>query len=189
MRDGSGRGRFRLKMPPPSGGLDATQEPDGIGEDRLADSVNLWWERGALRTRPGLYSTAERRTALHTTVEASDTYAFGGVQTTGHRSMVGGVPTETVLESFTDSGGAHIEAVRIGADGTAYLVRDDEAALRVFAAHAGESDLEYTAAIASDTALWGEDLTCYENFVQTVADWAGMLRADPQAALARVLED
>lgn len=125
MRDGSGRGRFRLKMPPPSGGLDATQEPDGIGEDRLADSVNLWWERGALRTRPGLYSTAERRTALHTTVEASDTYAFGGVQTTGHRSMVGGVPTETVLESFTDSGGAHIEAVRIGADGTAYPVLDD----------------------------------------------------------------
>ena len=75
------------------------------------------------------------------------------------------------------------------ADGTAYLVRDDEAALRVFAAHAGESNSDYAAAIASDTALWGEDLTCYENFVQTVADWAGMLRADPQAALARALED
>ena len=75
------------------------------------------------------------------------------------------------------------------ADGTAYLVRDDEAALRVFAAHAGESNSDYAAAIASATALWGEDLTCYENFVQTVADWAGMLRADPQAALARVLED
>lgn len=73
------------------------------------------------------------------------------------------------------------------ADGTQYLVHDGGDVLRTFAAHAGESDHNYVAAIASDTALWGGDLSRYENFTQTVAQWVGALCADPQVALARVL--
>lgn len=120
------RGRFRLKMPPPSGGLDATQEPDGIGDDRLADGVNLWWERGALRTRPGLYTTAERRTVLHTPDGEADTYVFGGVCPTDHRTAVGGVLAEAVLEKYTQDQTARIRVFRLGDDGNAYPYLDDD---------------------------------------------------------------
>ena len=122
------RGRFRLQMPAPSGGLDAAQEPDAIGDNRLADSLNLWWERGALRTRPGLYSTAAQCAVLHAAPEpdVEDTYSFGGVTAQGLQTMVGEVPAEVVTERFTENGFSRILPLRLGNDGSLYPYLDDD---------------------------------------------------------------
>ncbi len=46
--------RRRLTVPPLSGGVELSSPPHLIGDDRLSDAYNLWWQHGTLRTRPAL---------------------------------------------------------------------------------------------------------------------------------------
>lgn len=74
------------------------------------------------------------------------------------------------------------------ADGREYLIRDDETVLQTFAAHANATDREYTAALAENVALWGEDLSLRTGVVETAAYWVGALRDSPLTALKTILE-
>ncbi len=46
--------RYRLSLPPLSGGVDLSSPPHVIADDRLSDALNLWWQDGVLCTRPAL---------------------------------------------------------------------------------------------------------------------------------------
>ena len=43
----------RLTVPRLDGGLNQSGAAHRIADNQLADGVNLWWQEGALRTRPG----------------------------------------------------------------------------------------------------------------------------------------
>ena len=43
----------RLTVPRLDGGLNQSSAASRIADNQLADCVNLWWQEGALRTRPG----------------------------------------------------------------------------------------------------------------------------------------
>ena len=44
-----------------SSGVDWNSADFAVPENRMADCRNLWWEKNALRTRPGLRGSAETR--------------------------------------------------------------------------------------------------------------------------------
>ncbi len=44
-----------LTIPKLNGGLNVYDDPNYVGDNQLTDGDNLWWYRGALRTRPGLH--------------------------------------------------------------------------------------------------------------------------------------
>ncbi|MFI3249492.1 MAG: tagaturonate reductase [Eubacteriales bacterium] len=52
--------------------------------------------------------------------------------------------------------------------GNEYPVKDDAKVLELFAKHKNDDNETLTRAIASDTSLWGEDLTAYQGFVDAV---------------------
>lgn len=72
-------------------------------------------------------------------------------------------------------------------DGTEYVIRDNSDVLKFFAENSVKSDAEFTKAVASNIAFWGEDLTEYNGFVDTVSDWLGRIKANTGAALKAVL--
>lgn len=74
------------------------------------------------------------------------------------------------------------------ADGAEYVIHDNPEVLQFFAENSMKSDAELTQAAASNTDFWGEDLTKYHGFTQTVADWLSRIKADTAAALKAVLE-
>ena len=117
-------GRFRLTLPPLSGGLDLAAEPDAIDDSCLSEGSNLWFTRGCLRTRPGLYCREEGRTVLREPIEG-DTYAFSGVTALGVSTVVEDTPAEVVAERWSENGKERIRPVRIGGDGIAYPYRDE----------------------------------------------------------------
>lgn len=47
-------GGGKVSVPRLSGGLNVYDAPNRVGDNQLTDGDNLWWHRGALRTRPGL---------------------------------------------------------------------------------------------------------------------------------------
>ena len=47
-------GGGKVSMPRLSGGLNVYDAPNRVGDNQLTDGDNLWWHRGALRTRPGV---------------------------------------------------------------------------------------------------------------------------------------
>lgn len=47
-------GGGKVTVPRLSGGLNVYDAPNRVGDNQLTDGDNLWWHRGALRTRPGL---------------------------------------------------------------------------------------------------------------------------------------
>lgn len=53
--------------------------------------------------------------------------------------------------------------------GDEYSIRDDAAVLDFFAENSGKDVAEFVRLAASNAAFWGEDLTAYEGFVDTVA--------------------
>lgn len=73
-------------------------------------------------------------------------------------------------------------------DGTEYVIHDDEAVLAFFAANSQNSDEAYVAAVAANTDFWGQDLTVYPEFAQTVIRWLQALQADPVQAVEEVLK-
>ena len=73
------------------------------------------------------------------------------------------------------------------ADGTQYVIHDDEAVLRIFAENSILENSSYVKNIASNTAFWGEDLSAYPNFTETVCHWLAAISADPVKAFTEVL--
>ena len=73
-------------------------------------------------------------------------------------------------------------------DGTEYVIHDDAAVLAFFAENSKKTDEAYVAAIAANTAFWGEDMTAYPDFTQTVTCWLQALQADPVQAVEKVLK-
>ena len=73
-------------------------------------------------------------------------------------------------------------------DGTEYVIYDDAAVLAFFADHSQNSDEAYVQAVAANTAFWGEDMTAYPAFTQTVTHWLRALQADPVNAVKQVLK-
>lgn len=117
-------GRFRLTLPPLAGGLDLAATPEAIADNELADGKNLWFHRGALRTRPGLCCREEGRTVLREPMEG-DTFTFAGVTALGASTVVGDIPAQVVAERWSENGKERIRPVRIGGDGIAYPYRDE----------------------------------------------------------------
>ncbi len=72
-------------------------------------------------------------------------------------------------------------------DGTEYVIRDDTAVLAFFAENSKKTDEEYVAAIAANRDFWGEDMTAYPQFTQTVTNWLQALHNDPVQAVQGVL--
>lgn len=121
------RGRFRLRLPTLSGGLDLAAEPDAIDDCRLSDGTNLWWERGALRTRPGLFCTQEHCETLHEApTDTEDTYTFVKAAPLDVPVTAGGAPAEVVTEQWQENGITRIRPLRVGRDGLAYPYRDED---------------------------------------------------------------
>lgn len=73
-------------------------------------------------------------------------------------------------------------------DGTEYVIHDDAAVLAFFAENSKKTDEAYVAAIAAKRDFWGEDMTAYPQFTQTVANWLQALQADPVQAVEEVLK-
>jgi hypothetical protein len=47
---------YNVTVPKLSGGINTSESPHLIDDNQLTDSLNMWWEKGALRTRDGLYT-------------------------------------------------------------------------------------------------------------------------------------
>lgn len=93
------------------------------------------------------------------------------------------------LLAFYSSSDLHEDGLHAKrADGTEYVVHDSPEVLKFFAENSVKSDIEFTKAVASNTAFWGEDLTKYNGFTQTVSDWLTRIKSDTSAALKAVLE-
>ena len=73
-------------------------------------------------------------------------------------------------------------------DGTEYVIHDDAAVLEFFAANSEKNDEDYVSAIAANTAFWGEDMTTYPAFTQTVTHWLQQLQKDAVQAVKNVLQ-
>ena len=73
-------------------------------------------------------------------------------------------------------------------DGTEYVIHDDAAVLTFFAENSQKSDDAYVEAVASNAAFWGEDMTAYPAFTQTVTHWLQALQVDPVQAVEEVLK-
>lgn len=73
-------------------------------------------------------------------------------------------------------------------DGTEYVIHDDAAVLEFFAANSEKTDEDYVSAIAANTAFWGEDMTVFPAFTQTVTHWLQQLQKDAVQAVKNVLQ-
>lgn len=71
----------------------------------------------------------------------------------------------------------------------AYAVRDDAAVLHFFTAHGDDDDATFVTASAAQTAFWGEDLTQYDGFCETVLRDFRALRTDARRAVRTALTE
>lgn len=72
-------------------------------------------------------------------------------------------------------------------NGDEYVIVDDRNVLEFFAENCCKDDL--VALTASNTAFWGEDLTKYDGFVESVNNSLKAIKVDANAAVHSVLED
>lgn len=70
-------------------------------------------------------------------------------------------------------------------NGDEYVIHDDRAVLEFFAQNSGKPD--FIKNVCKNTAFWGEDLTRYEGFADTVSAWYGKIQADITGAIKEVL--
>ena len=73
-------------------------------------------------------------------------------------------------------------------DGTEYVIHDDEAVLCCFAKNSRLDDDEYVKNIAGQKDFWGEDLSAYPAFCETVCRYLAAISADPIKAMENVLQ-
>ncbi len=67
-----------------------------------------------------------------------------------------------------------------------YVIHDDEAVLKFFAENTGKADFVKSA--CKNVAFWGEDMTAYADFADTVSYWYAKIMDNPAEALKEVLE-
>lgn len=87
--------KYRVEVPQLSGGVNLIDPPERVEDDQLTEAENVWWERGALRTRPGLHKL--------------DTGALPAGATGGHAVFVSHNAIgerEQLLGQMRESGGA-----------------------------------------------------------------------------------
>ena len=70
--------------------------------------------------------------------------------------------------------------------GEEYVTHDDRAVLEFFAENSGKGD--FIDKVCKNTAFWGEDLTCYDGFAETVSYWYNAIRDNINNALNEVLK-
>lgn len=73
------------------------------------------------------------------------------------------------------------------ADGTAYIVRDNNDVLAFFAENSTKPVMSYVGSACARTDFWGEDLRQYPGFVDAVAKALTAIRKDPIAALQEII--
>ena len=73
-------------------------------------------------------------------------------------------------------------------DGTEYVIHDDDTVLQFFAQNSQKEDADFVVAAASNTAFWGQDMTAYPQFAETVTRWLKLLHTDPVGAVEEVLK-
>lgn len=73
-------------------------------------------------------------------------------------------------------------------DGTEYVIHDGDEVLDFFSEQNAKSDAEYVKSVAEKVDFWGEDLTQYNGFCDTVTRWLDEIENDPKEALRKVLE-
>ena len=71
-------------------------------------------------------------------------------------------------------------------NGDEYVIHDDRAVLKFFAENTGKNDFVETA--CKNAEFWGEDLSEYEGFTDTVSFWYQRIRENIQSALEEVLK-
>ena len=89
---------------------------------------------------------------------------------------------EGPLSELRRSGEGHLWC----ANGDEYTVHDDRAVLEFFAQNAGNDDFVEKAFGNAD--FWGEDLSAYKDFSDTVRYWCERIREDVKSALCEVLK-
>lgn len=70
-------------------------------------------------------------------------------------------------------------------NGDEYVIHDDKAVLEFFAKNSGKTD--FVEKVCKNTDFWGEDLSKYEKFTDTVLYWYGKITTDIREALKEVL--
>ena len=78
----------------------------------------------------------------------------------------------------------------IRTDGTAYFVRDDAQVLEFMMEHSQKSIVDYTHAMVTNEGFWGEDLSKYAGFEQSVSEALTSIRTlGAREAAAKWLEE
>ena len=72
------------------------------------------------------------------------------------------------------------------ANGDSYVIHDDRAVLEFFAENVGKKGFEEKACKNAD--FWGEDLSAYDGFVETVTYWYKRILNDAKSAITEVLK-
>lgn len=71
-------------------------------------------------------------------------------------------------------------------DGTEYVVHDDRQVLEFFAENSGKSD--FVEKVCGNSDFWGEDMTAYDGFTESVGCWYKKIRENISDALKEVLQ-
>ena len=71
------------------------------------------------------------------------------------------------------------------ANGDEYVIHDDMAVMEFFAQNFGKAD--FIEKVCKNEAFWGEDMTAYNSFADTVGYWYNKIMADASEALKEVL--
>ncbi|MBO4432174.1 MAG: tagaturonate reductase [Clostridia bacterium] len=71
--------------------------------------------------------------------------------------------------------------------GGEYVIHDDKAVLEFFAENTRNPD--FIEKVCKNTAFWGEDMTAYAGFVDSVSYWYNLIRENTKNALKEVLAD
>ena len=74
------------------------------------------------------------------------------------------------------------------ANGDEYKILDDAKVLEFFKENSGKSDEEFVVSVCKNQEFWGEDMTAYNGFADTVLYWVKKIEKDANAAVCEVLE-
>ncbi len=87
-----GNPHYRIEVPQLNGGLNLSDPPQAVQDNQLTDAVNVWWHRGALRTRPGLEQKAAGELPAGAMGRTAHFYAANAV--TEREQVIGAVRTQ-----------------------------------------------------------------------------------------------
>lgn len=93
------------------------------------------------------------------------------------------------LLAFYSSGefdGTALKAKR--ADGAEYLIRDGESVLKFFAENSNKETAEYVRLVAENTDFWGENLSLYIGFTESVTKYLTAIHYDTRKAVELFLK-